>query len=257
MKTSSRERPISSSSLFSSWPARPTNGSPCWSSCMPGASPTNIRSASALPEPNTTLVRVLKSGQRSQADASRYSSTSSARRSSALRDSMAPSLGPAVDGTLGGYPEIRRPLPTPEWTGRGMHPDHYTLPSPLRVGIVGSGRVGTALAGALREAGVEVEGPLGRGERPAGCDAILLCVPDAEIAAAAEVVTARRSARGPHERRHAAVRAGTRRRRRPSACTRSRRSRTPVCASRAPARRWRAPRRRRSRSPPRSRSGSA
>jgi len=71
-----------------------------------------------------------------------------------------------------------------------MHLDHYTLPSPLRVGIVGSGRVGTALAGALREAGVEVEGPLGRGGRPAGCDAILLCVPDTEIAAAAEVVTA-------------------------------------------------------------------
>ncbi|HEX5896797.1 MAG TPA: DUF2520 domain-containing protein [Thermoleophilaceae bacterium] len=50
--------------------------------------------------------------------------------------------------------------------------------------------MGTALAGALREAGVEVEGPLGRGGRPAGCDAILLCVPDTEIAAAAEVVTA-------------------------------------------------------------------
>jgi predicted short-subunit dehydrogenase-like oxidoreductase (DUF2520 family) len=71
-----------------------------------------------------------------------------------------------------------------------MRPDHYTLPSPLRVGIVGSGRVGTALAGALREAGVEVEGPLGRGGRPAGSDAILLCVPDTEIVAAAEVVTA-------------------------------------------------------------------
>jgi predicted short-subunit dehydrogenase-like oxidoreductase (DUF2520 family) len=71
-----------------------------------------------------------------------------------------------------------------------MHPDHYTLPSPLRVGIVGAGRVGSALAAALRDAGVEVEGPLGRGGCPVGCDAILLCVPDAEIAAAAEVVTA-------------------------------------------------------------------
>jgi predicted short-subunit dehydrogenase-like oxidoreductase (DUF2520 family) len=58
------------------------------------------------------------------------------------------------------------------------------------VGIVGAGRVGTALAGAFRAGGVEVAGPLGRGGRPAGCDAILLCVPDAEIAAAAEVVTA-------------------------------------------------------------------
>jgi predicted short-subunit dehydrogenase-like oxidoreductase (DUF2520 family) len=71
-----------------------------------------------------------------------------------------------------------------------MHPDHDNLPSPLRVGIVGAGRVGNALAAALRDAGVEVEGPLGRGGRPAGCDAILLCVPDAEITAAAEVVTA-------------------------------------------------------------------
>jgi predicted short-subunit dehydrogenase-like oxidoreductase (DUF2520 family) len=71
-----------------------------------------------------------------------------------------------------------------------MHPDQHTLPSPLRVGIVGAGRVGNALAAALRDAGVEVEGPLGRGGRPAGCDAILLCVPDAEIASAAELVTA-------------------------------------------------------------------
>jgi len=58
------------------------------------------------------------------------------------------------------------------------------------VGIVGRGRVGTALASALRDAGVDVDGPLGRGERPGRCDAVLLCVPDAEIAAAAEVVTA-------------------------------------------------------------------
>jgi predicted short-subunit dehydrogenase-like oxidoreductase (DUF2520 family) len=62
--------------------------------------------------------------------------------------------------------------------------------SPLRVGIVGPGRVGAALARALRETGVEVEGPLGRGERPSRCDAIVLCVPDGEIAAAAEIVTA-------------------------------------------------------------------
>jgi predicted short-subunit dehydrogenase-like oxidoreductase (DUF2520 family) len=58
------------------------------------------------------------------------------------------------------------------------------------VGIVGPGRVGTALAAALRETGAEVEGPVGRGVRPAGCDAIVLCVPDAEIPAAAETVTA-------------------------------------------------------------------
>ena len=71
-----------------------------------------------------------------------------------------------------------------------MDPDQNSLPSPLRVGVVGAGRVGTALARALRDAGAEVDGPLGRGEMPGGCDAIVLCVPDAEIPAAAEVVTA-------------------------------------------------------------------
>ncbi len=71
-----------------------------------------------------------------------------------------------------------------------MNPDQTSLNGPLRVGIVGPGRVGTALARALRAAAVAVEGPLGRGERPERCDAILLCVPDGEIAAAAEVVTA-------------------------------------------------------------------
>jgi predicted short-subunit dehydrogenase-like oxidoreductase (DUF2520 family) len=57
-----------------------------------------------------------------------------------------------------------------------------------RVGIVGAGRVGTALAAALRAAGLPVEGPARRGEVPAGCDAIVLCVPDAEIPAAASAV---------------------------------------------------------------------
>jgi predicted short-subunit dehydrogenase-like oxidoreductase (DUF2520 family) len=71
-----------------------------------------------------------------------------------------------------------------------MSPDRTSPHSSLRVGIVGPGRVGTALARALRDAGLDVEGPLGRGERPARCDAIVLCVPDAEITAAAEAVTA-------------------------------------------------------------------
>jgi predicted short-subunit dehydrogenase-like oxidoreductase (DUF2520 family) len=71
-----------------------------------------------------------------------------------------------------------------------MTQNETSLETRLRVGIVGSGRVGTALARALRDAGVDVQGPAGRGERPADCDAIVLCVPDAEIAAAAEVVTA-------------------------------------------------------------------
>jgi predicted short-subunit dehydrogenase-like oxidoreductase (DUF2520 family) len=57
----------------------------------------------------------------------------------------------------------------------------------MKLGIVGSGRLGTALTSALRKAGYEVDGPAGRGEIPAG-DVILLCVPDAEIPAAAETV---------------------------------------------------------------------
>ena len=66
MNTSLRSSPISPRSLLRSLPAWPTNGSPCLSSLAPGASPTNIRSASALPEPNTTVVRVWCSGQRVQ-----------------------------------------------------------------------------------------------------------------------------------------------------------------------------------------------
>ena len=77
-----------------------------------------------------------------------------------------------------------------EWTDSEMHSDHPSQSRPLRVGIVGAGRVGSALARALRDAGVEVHGPVGRGERPSRCDAIVLCVPDAEITAAAEAVTA-------------------------------------------------------------------
>jgi predicted short-subunit dehydrogenase-like oxidoreductase (DUF2520 family) len=56
-----------------------------------------------------------------------------------------------------------------------------------RIGVVGAGRLGTALSGALRAAGLEVDGPAGRGERPRG-DVVLLCVPDREIPRAAETV---------------------------------------------------------------------
>jgi pantoate--beta-alanine ligase len=56
---------------------------------------------------------------------------------------------------------------------------------PVHWTIVGRGRLGTALAAALTEAGLRVEGPLGRGANAAGADAVLLCVPDGEIAAAA------------------------------------------------------------------------
>jgi predicted short-subunit dehydrogenase-like oxidoreductase (DUF2520 family) len=60
--------------------------------------------------------------------------------------------------------------------------------SDARVGVVGAGRLGTALAASLRELGIAVDGPTGRGEAPRDCDAIVLCVPDGEIPAAAAAV---------------------------------------------------------------------
>jgi len=57
---------------------------------------------------------------------------------------------------------------------------------PAHWAIVGRGRLGTALAAVMTEAGLHVTGPLGRGADAAGADAVLLCVPDGEIAAAAD-----------------------------------------------------------------------
>jgi predicted short-subunit dehydrogenase-like oxidoreductase (DUF2520 family) len=57
-----------------------------------------------------------------------------------------------------------------------------------RVGVVGAGRLGSALSSALRAAGLDVEGPRGRGERPREREAIVLCVPDGEIEGAAAAV---------------------------------------------------------------------
>ena len=69
-----------------------------------------------------------------------------------------------------------------------QHPSAHERNPPLRLAIVGGGRLGTALAGALRASGANVSGPLPRGAAPTGVDAVLLCVPDAEIAAAAELI---------------------------------------------------------------------
>jgi predicted short-subunit dehydrogenase-like oxidoreductase (DUF2520 family) len=59
------------------------------------------------------------------------------------------------------------------------------IPASTRLAIVGRGRMGIALSVALGRAGYDVFGPLGRGADGAGADAVLLCVPDAEIAGAA------------------------------------------------------------------------
>lgn len=57
-----------------------------------------------------------------------------------------------------------------------------------QVGIVGAGRLGTAVAAGLREAGVNVVGPMGRGANCADCDVVYLCVPDGEIESAASMI---------------------------------------------------------------------
>jgi predicted short-subunit dehydrogenase-like oxidoreductase (DUF2520 family) len=62
-------------------------------------------------------------------------------------------------------------------------------PACRRLAIVGRGRVGSALASALVSAGYPVDGPLGRGADGAGAEAVLLCVPDGEIASAAASIT--------------------------------------------------------------------
>ncbi len=61
-------------------------------------------------------------------------------------------------------------------------------PACTRVAVVGRGRLGTALTAALADAGYAVDGPLGRGADGAGDDAVLLCVPDQEIANAAAAI---------------------------------------------------------------------
>lgn len=63
-------------------------------------------------------------------------------------------------------------------------------PVPLRCAVVGRGRLGSALSEALARAGHAVDGPLGHGADAAGADIALLCVPDAEIGAAAAALAA-------------------------------------------------------------------
>lgn len=64
-----------------------------------------------------------------------------------------------------------------------------------RIVVIGAGRLGTVLAGALRAAGLHADGPFGRHSVAAGAvpaaDVALLCVPDAEIAPAARALRGR------------------------------------------------------------------
>jgi predicted short-subunit dehydrogenase-like oxidoreductase (DUF2520 family) len=60
--------------------------------------------------------------------------------------------------------------------------------TPARISVAGPGRLGRVLTAALGQAGYEVAGPFGRDEPVLRADAVLLCVPDAEIPAAAAAV---------------------------------------------------------------------
>lgn len=63
--------------------------------------------------------------------------------------------------------------------------------TPRLLAVVGTGRLGTALAAALDgepPEGCRLAGPFGRGYNGAGVDAVLLCVPDVEIANAARLI---------------------------------------------------------------------
>ena len=91
---------------------------------------------------------------------------------------------------LGTDPIDRRERPTRRYLMREL--DSRTTDSPLaiaRLSVVGAGRLGSAIAPALRCAGLSVQGPLRRGEPvDPDAEAVLLCVGDASIGAAAATV---------------------------------------------------------------------
>ncbi len=71
------------------------------------------------------------------------------------------------------------------------HPNTSSArPLTRSLAIVGRGRLGSALSTSLRQTDVRVSEPLPRGADGAGFDAVLLCVPDAEIGSAAGFIPA-------------------------------------------------------------------
>jgi predicted short-subunit dehydrogenase-like oxidoreductase (DUF2520 family) len=61
--------------------------------------------------------------------------------------------------------------------------------NPRRCSVIGRGRVGTLFATRLRDAGWDVDGPLGRGATADDADLVVLAVPDSEIGAAAAALS--------------------------------------------------------------------
>ena len=90
--------------------------------------------------------------------------------------------------TTGRTSKTRQTLPHPSrYLVRELDRNPSETP-PLRCAVIGAGRLGHALTAALTEAGLDVEGPLGRGADPRA-DVVLLTVPDHEIATAAATLT--------------------------------------------------------------------
>jgi predicted short-subunit dehydrogenase-like oxidoreductase (DUF2520 family) len=72
---------------------------------------------------------------------------------------------------------------------RELERDPSEDPPCRRLAIIGQGRLGNALTGALHQSErYRIDGPLGRGSDATGADAALLCVPDSEIANAASLI---------------------------------------------------------------------
>ena len=68
-----------------------------------------------------------------------------------------------------------------------MNPSPAVISASANVAVIGAGRLGGVLAGALRHAGLAVQGPLRRGEEIPNVDIALLCVPDEAIPDAARM----------------------------------------------------------------------
>ncbi len=160
------------------------------SSLAPGASPTNIRSASALPAAEDDLVarrrqlRASHAAARLLEDELELLASGGGRGHRAERnggsswvscDTKAVTFGDGPSRFLPGAPSNARPASRPgSWTDMTE-----TQPLSLPIAVIGRGRLGTALAAALRDAGLHVDGPLGRTPRlDPRTGVVLLAVPD-------------------------------------------------------------------------------
>src|SRR5947199_4231693 len=136
MYTSSRVRPMPASSCSSSFPAAPTNGTPCLSSWNPGASPTNMRSESGSPVPKTTCVRLPASAHLVQSATTSPNAWSSSALVSSVTAATASAATAAATGECAGLPggadhRERRELPGDVGRAALRAGDHLVSPDEL------------------------------------------------------------------------------------------------------------------------------